>query len=194
VLEYKPSGKALHVRGNLSTFKTIAQRNTDWLRPLQDAEIPLIGIDPATTLLWRDEYPQSIDSHEQIRVLLPQEWLISQNLEQLHIEGTWKLFPHCIERASASKSQSQWRDIFHLLGATLDVIETACCGMGGLFGHQREYRNQSLTIWEQHWKPHNPDSSDSLTTGYSRYSQAKRVSNIFLQHPIEIITNAIPSQ
>jgi FAD/FMN-containing dehydrogenase/Fe-S oxidoreductase len=194
VLEYKPSGKALHVRGNLSTFKTIAQRNTDWLRPLQDAEIPLIGIDPATTLLWRDEYPKSIDSHEQIQVLLPQEWLISQNLEQLHIEGTWKLFPHCIERASASKSQSQWRDIFHLLGATLDVIETACCGMGGLFGHQREYRNQSLTIWEQHWKPHNPDSSDSLTTGYSCYSQAKRVSNIFLQHPIEIITNAIPSQ
>ena len=80
-----------------------------------------------------------------------------------------------------------------MLGAEMQIIDTACCGMGGLFGHQREYKDQSLTIWDQHWARHNPESKNTLATGYSCYSQAKRAENVELQHPLEVIASAIPS-
>ena len=194
VLEYKPSGKAFHIRGNLRSFTAVAQRNTRWLQPVHDAGIPIVGIEPATTLLWRDEYPSSIGVEQELKVLLPQEWLLQQDLSPLQLKGYWRLFPHCIEKAQSSESQTEWNTIFKTLGGELELIETACCGMGGLFGHEREHKQQSLTIWQQHWSPHSPKQENTLVTGYSCHSQAKRVENISLLHPLEVITNSIPSQ
>ena len=194
LLEYQPSGKVFHVRGNLQSFKDTALANTAWLKPVHDAGIPIVGLEPATTLLWRDEYLYETGEKHRIPVMLPQEWLITQDLSSLQLQGKWRLFPHCIEKAQAFESQKQWKCVFEELGAELELIETACCGMGGLFGHEREHQQQSLTIWEQHWMPHEPQEENSLVTGYSCQSQAMRVANLSLHHPLEIITSTIPSQ
>jgi len=189
VLPLRPCGKSNHIRGDLRTFNKIAQRNMEWISPIQNANIPIVGIDPAATLLWRDEYPAAVgqEASDSI-VLLPQEWLIQQDLSSLQINGTWRLFPHCIERACAIDSSAQWERVFKIAGAELQLIETACCGMGGLFGHQKEYKNQSSEIWNQQWIPHKPNADNSLTTGYSCHSQAMRMSNITLRHPLEVMT------
>jgi len=194
LLEYQPSGKVFHVRGNLQSFKNTALANTAWLKPVHNAGIPIVGLEPATTLLWRDEYLYETGEEHCIPVMLPQEWLITQDLSSLQLQGRWRLFPHCIEKAQAFESQKQWKCVFEELGAELELIETACCGMGGLFGHEREHQQQSLTIWEQHWMPHEPQEENSLVTGYSCQSQAMRVANLSLHHPLEIITSTIPSQ
>jgi Fe-S oxidoreductase len=193
LLHYKPSGKAFHIRGNLSAFKNIAQSNLDWLQPVMRANIPIVGIEPATTLLWRDEYA-ALSESENIQVMLPQEWLINQDLSTLNLHGKWKLFPHCIEKAQTPGSQIEWQTIFNTVGGELELIETACCGMGGLFGHEQEHKKQSLAIWHHHWVPHTPQQHNSLVTGYSCHSQAKRAENISLLHPLEILTNSIPPQ
>ena len=194
LLHYKPSGKAFHVRGNLNAFKTIAQTNIDWLRPVINAKIQIVGIEPATTLLWRDEYAAITGSNRIPQVMLPQEWLIEQDLSSLSVDGKWRLFPHCIEKAQATRSQTEWQIIFNSLGGELELIETACCGMGGLFGHEQEHKKQSLSIWHHHWLPHDPLEKDSLVTGYSCHSQANRAENISLLHPLEVLTKSIPSQ
>ena len=194
LLHYKPSGKAFHIRGNLNAFKRVAHTNLEWLRPVIEANIPIVGIEPATTLLWRDEYVAITDSKELSNVMLPQEWLKEQDLSSMRVDGQWKLFPHCIEKAQAPRSQTEWQFIFDSLGGELKLIETACCGMGGLFGHEQEHKTQSLSIWNHHWLPHNPEEKNSLVTGYSCHSQAKRVGNISLLHPLEVLTNSIPSQ
>jgi len=194
ILEYKPSGKALHVRGNIRAFKKVVEHNAHWLMPVQKAKIPIVGIDPATTLLWREEYQESSDSTENIDVLLPQEWLLTQRLASFRFNGNWKLFPHCIESAVAHESQKQWKTIFENAGATLDCIQTSCCGMGGLFGHQKEFREQSLRIWDQNWAPYKPNETNSLVTGFSCQSQAKRAAKISLLHPLEVISTSIHPQ
>ena len=190
ILPLRQCGKALHVRGSLGAFKNVARRNVDWLLPLQESGIPIIGIDPAATLLWRDEYPRMLGVDEPpIRVMLPQEWLIDQDLSSIDAHGSWRLFPHCIEQALAKESGGQWKQIFDSIGIDLSIMRTSCCGMGGIFGHQRKYRNQSMKTWDMHWAPLKPDPSNSMTTGFSCHSQAKRASNISLLHPLEIISS-----
>ena len=189
IIECRPNGKAMHVRGKLSAFDSLAQKNTRWLTPLHQANIPIVGIDPAATLLWRDEYKKC--TGVEIPVLLPQEFLLEQELTSITCRGTWELLPHCIEYAVARQSQNQWKQIFDRIGATLELKEAACCGMGGMFGHQQEFKDQSLHIWRQNWAPHNPDNSKTLATGFSCFSQAKRAENLRLLHPLEVISNQI---
>lgn len=190
ILPLKPCGKALHIRGALHAFNKLAKKNIQWLMPIHKCNIPIVGIDPAATLLWRDEYL----NNQNVEVLLPQEWLITQDLSSIELDGQWRLFPHCIEQSTATQSSEQWKRVFELIGSKLEIIETSCCGMGGLFGHQRENKQRSLDIWELHWNQHFPNECDSLTTGFSCHSQAKRINDISLKHPLEVIANPTLSQ
>ncbi|HIB51129.1 MAG TPA: (Fe-S)-binding protein, partial [Phycisphaerales bacterium] len=121
------------------------------------------------------------------------EWLVNQDLSNITLSSKWRLFPHCIERSSAQQSNEQWKQIFASIGSELEIISTSCCGMGGLFGHQKEHKQVSLDIWDIHWGQHNPQSGNALTTGYSCYSQAKRIENISLLHPLEVIATTSPT-
>jgi len=192
VLHHHQCGKALHIRGAMQRFRNLASHNINWLTPLQNAKIPIIGIDPAATLLWRDEYRKVPNLTINVDVLLPQEWLLHENLHSFQIQKNWQLFPHCIEKAVAPHSQQQWQQLFSQLGSTLELVETACCGMGGLFGHEREHKNESIAIWNMHWAPHNPRQHQSLATGYSCFSQALRAEQQHLHHPLEVIASANP--
>jgi Fe-S oxidoreductase len=186
VLPVRQNGKALHVRGALKSFNKVATDNIAWLTPIHDVGVPIVCIDPAATLLWRDEYPNN-----SIEVLLPQEWLLKQDLSTVSLEGSWRLFPHCIEKATAAQSSDQWKQLFEMLGSDLEIIDASCCGMGGLFGHQKEHKKVSLDIWDIQWAPHEPNETDSITTGYSCFAQAKRIENISLRHPLEVISHSI---
>jgi Fe-S oxidoreductase len=64
------------------------------------------------------------------------------------------------------------------MGNLLEAIETSCCGMGGLFGHQKEHKQLSRDMWDIHWSTFNPSESDALTTGFSCQSQSKRFAKI----------------
>ena len=188
VLPYKPCGKVMHVRGKRKAFHAIAETNVQWLQQLDEVDIPIVGIDPACTLLWRDEYPEILGLDvKKTTVMLPQEWLIEQDLTLLQCGGTWRLFPHCIERAVVLDSASQWERIFNLVGATLEIVDTSCCGMGGLFGHESTNREESLDIWSQSWARHNPSSGNALATGHSCWVQATRAERTDLCHPLEIL-------
>ncbi len=194
ILHYKPSGKAYQIRGNERAFKKNARHNLNWLQPLLDSELPIVGIEPATTLLWQKEYYNLTGFKHNNSVMLPQEWLLHEDLSPVKLQGLWRLFPHCIEKSVAQSSQIAWKKIFNKLGAELDIIETSCCGMGGLFGHEREHQQQSIKIWDQHWAPHEPAIEHSLITGYSCYSQAKRITGQSIRHPLEIIASSIHPQ
>ena len=186
ILPLRPNGKALHVRGALEKFNKVATSNIEWITPVHESGITIIGIDPAATLLWRDEYPRN-----PIEVLLPQEWLIEQDTSSIQFDSSWRLFPHCLEKATSEESSEQWKQVFTHMGGKLKIVETSCCGMGGLFGHQKENKNVSLDIWEKHWQHEGVHETNSLATGYSCYSQAKRAESMDILHPLEVIANSI---
>lgn len=56
LLPFKPNGKALHIKGFLSRFAREAKSTSDFLSMVADIGIPLVGVDPALVLCYRDEY------------------------------------------------------------------------------------------------------------------------------------------
>lgn len=56
VLPFKPNGKAQHIKGFLSKFAKNAKSTADFLSLIADIGIPLVGVDPALVLCYRDEY------------------------------------------------------------------------------------------------------------------------------------------
>ncbi|MBP6861449.1 MAG: FAD-binding oxidoreductase [Neisseriaceae bacterium] len=196
VLPFMPNGKPLHVHGFLSQFKKLARRNTQVLNQIAQQGIPLVGMDPAMTLVYRQEYVQVLDgSLDKPEVLLPQEWL-SQLLNAqapapaLAAAEPYYLMGHCTEKTNAPEAAQQWVSLFAAFGLKLVPMASGCCGMSGTYGHESQHQATSATIYQQSWQPivaqHGP-SGRLLSTGYSCRSQVKRMSEHALSHPLQIL-------
>lgn len=191
---FKPNGKPLQVHGFLKAFAKAADANATMLNGLASSGIPLIGLEPAMTLAYRAEYKKVLGAHAP-KVQLVQEWLATQK-ETLAAHagqftgGDYALLAHCTEKTNAVSSIKDWQNIFAALGQTLKVIETGCCGMAGTYGHEAVNVDTSKKIYQLSWAEvvNNPANKDRLmATGYSCRSQAKRLDDVKLPHPLQVL-------
>lgn len=203
---YVPNGKPLHVQGFLGAFARVARRNATRLAALAQFDVPLIGLDPAMTLVYRQEYRKVAQGETCPRVLLPQEWLIGA-LDGVLPERapkrqrSYRMLPHCTERTSEPGAAGLWRDVFARMGLSLSMPASGCCGMSGTYGHELRNVETSKTIFEQSWARHVDDwvapggagtTADAerpelLATGYSCRCQVARLRGRRVRHPIEAL-------
>ncbi|MDO4636775.1 MAG: FAD-binding and (Fe-S)-binding domain-containing protein [Lautropia sp.] len=193
----RPNGKPLHVQGFLPAFERTAIRNVRSLQSLAASGIPMVGLDPAMTLVYRQEY-QKVDGIGDVpNVMLPQEWLLSvaDLLPQKHapagMAAVYRLLPHCTEKTNAPDSSAQWVKVFQTFGLTLQVQPTGCCGMAGTYGHETRNIATSRHIYAQSWQAHIDSpvetAGEALATGYSCRSQVKRLAKRHLRHPLQVL-------
>ncbi|TAM55425.1 MAG: FAD-binding oxidoreductase [Paraburkholderia sp.] len=203
---YMPNGKPLHVQGFLGAFARAARRNATRLAALARFDVPLIGLDPAMTLVYRQEYRKVSGGETCPRVLLPQEWLIGALdgvLPERAPQGQriYRMLPHCTERTSEPAAAGLWRDIFARMGLALAVPASGCCGMSGTYGHESRNVETSKTIFEQSWARYvdewvapgssgasgDTEAPELLATGYSCRCQVARFRGRRVRHPIEAL-------
>ncbi|HEF5872421.1 TPA: FAD-binding oxidoreductase [Burkholderia cenocepacia] len=191
-----PNGKALHVQGFLRAFGQTAIRNATQLAALARSGVALVGLDPAMTLTYRQEYLKVTGLADVPKVALPQEWL----LDVLPEAGTggaaasYRLLPHCTEKTNAPDSGKQWVQVFARRGLRLQVQATGCCGMSGTYGHEARNLATSKTIYAQSWAAHveGPEQEgEALATGYSCRSQVKRLSSKQVRHPLQALLDHV---
>lgn len=199
VLPYRENGKALHVKGFLREFRRVVQRNQAFFQEAAGTGISLVGLDPAVTLTYRDEYRHVLGHTEEVfRVHLIQEWLATElaarrgELPTLEARGGgYRLLGHCTERTAAVHSQKQWREVFGLLGLELGVADVGCCGMCGAYGHEAVHLDESKGIFEMSWARALPTATEErervAATGHSCRSQVKRFGGFVPRHPVEIL-------
>jgi FAD/FMN-containing dehydrogenase/Fe-S oxidoreductase len=190
---FKPNGKPLQVHGFLKAFAKAADINATQLNGLASSGIPLIGIEPAMTLAYRGEYKKVLGDNAP-KVLLVQEWLAKQpslsSHKTLFTSDDFSLLAHCTEKTNATASIKDWQIVFNELGQTLRVIETGCCGMAGTYGHESSNVEMSKKIYGLSWSTvvANPANAGKLTaTGYSCRTQALRIDNVKLPHPLQVL-------
>jgi Fe-S oxidoreductase len=76
VLPFSPNGKAQHIKGFLTRFAKTAQKTADFLNRVAQLGMPMVGVDPALVLCYRDEYKQTLgDKRGDFHVMLVHEWL-----------------------------------------------------------------------------------------------------------------------
>ncbi len=195
VMKFSPNGKPLHVHGFLKMFIRTATNTSKRLKALSNTGVPLIGIDPSMTLVYRSEYTKySRASVPEVKLI--QEFLTEQ-LETLETvtslknkDISAKLMGHCTEKTNAANSVKQWQQVFDTLGAQLSEIPVGCCGMAGTFGHETRNYENSKEIYRLSWEsPVNAPENQGilLSTGYSCRSQAKRMDQKQLIHPLQFL-------
>jgi FAD/FMN-containing dehydrogenase/Fe-S oxidoreductase len=197
IAPFRPNGKPLHVQGFLPAFERAAARNAALLKALAASGIPLVGLDPAMTLVYRQEYLKVTGAQDCPPVLLPQEWLLRALPQSAPRSGqSYRLLAHCTEKTNVPVSVGQWQQVFTRAGLRLAVQASGCCGMSGTYGHESRNAATSRTIFEQSWGPILDGGSETvhdelLATGYSCRSQAARFRNRRLRHPVEALLEYI---
>src|SRR5690606_24620893 len=114
---------------------------------------------------------------------------LTKNAE-LFNAGDYSLLAHCTEKTNAASSIKDWQNVFTALGQTLAVIETGCCGMAGTYGHETINVETSKKIYHFFWSEvvGNPLNKDRLVaSGYSCRSQTKRIDEVKLPHPLQVL-------
>lgn len=197
---FRPNGKPLHVQGFRKAFDKAAIRNAAQLHALAQFEMPLVGLDPAMTLAYRQEYATVAGIGPLPEVKLPQEWLLDA-LPALSAEATatttpaYRLLPHCTEKTNAPNSAHLWQQLFERRGLALRIPAAGCCGMSGTYGHEARNQQTSKVIFQQSWGKHvaacTEESGELLATGYSCRSQVKRQSAQNLRHPLQVLLDEV---
>lgn len=197
LLPFKPNGKAMHVKGFLKRFAKTAKNQAEYLNRVAKLGVPLVGVDPAIVLAYRDEYKEILQAQRgDFHVLTAHEWLKNQldlgtikNLSKTDRTFDWYLFPHCTESTFMPNSPKEWQQIFEKFGQQLTVEKVGCCGMAGVFGHEVQNQEMSHQIYNISWgkKLRGKDPHFCLATGYSCRSQVKRYEQAVLKHPVQAL-------
>lgn len=204
VAPFQPNGKPLHVQGFLGRFRRVAEQQAERLRTLAGFGVPLVGIDPAMTLTYRQEYVKTLGPRAVPEVLLLQEWLLSLGQTLLprgwdaeaarNADPGYRLLTHCTEKTNAPGSPRAWQQLFERFGLSLDLVASGCCGMSGTYGHEARNRETSEAIYDLSWRAPVEDEANAgrlLATGYSCRSQAKRLSDQALAHPLQALLKTL---
>ncbi|MCE7536492.1 FAD-binding and (Fe-S)-binding domain-containing protein [Aliivibrio fischeri] len=197
LLPFKPNGKAQHIKGFLKQFASTAKTSGEFLNQVAMLNIPMVGVDPALVLCYRDEYNEILaDKRGDFAVLTVHEWLYPRlsSFDKATVFDTraWQLFAHCTEKTKLPNAEKEWGAIFSHFGLQLNTVPVGCCGMAGTYGHEAEKLASSKAIYELSWKGNlaSLDKERCLITGYSCRSQVKRFEGQQLKHPLQaLLTN-----
>ena len=197
VLPFSPNGKAQHIKGFLTRFAKTAQKSADFLNRVAALGMPMVGVDPALVLCYRDEYKLALaDKRGDFHVQLVHEWLPSvlEKVEPRAVSGEpWYLFGHCTEVTALPGAPAQWAAIFARFGAQLENVSVGCCGMAGTYGHEVKNHANSLGIYELSWHQamQRLPRNRCLATGYSCRSQVKRIEGNGVRHPLQALLEMV---
>ena len=193
LLPYKPNGKPTHIKGFLDKFAKTAQSSADFLNQVHKLGMPMVGIDPALVLCYRDEYREVLGANRgTFEVKLANEWLLNV-IKDLPAKApqdkqyTW--FSHCTESTAKPNTANEWTKIFAHFGAKLTAVNLGCCGMAGTYGHEADNLERSKALFEMSWQQTlaKIEQPQVLVSGYSCRSQVKRFAGYKPKHPLEAL-------
>ncbi|HFG9647175.1 TPA: FAD-binding and (Fe-S)-binding domain-containing protein [Yersinia enterocolitica] len=197
LLPFSPNGKAQHIKGFLQRFAKTARKTADFLNRIAVLGIPMVGVDPALVLCYRDEYKEILgNARGDFSVQLVHEWLheaLAEQQGQPMTGESWYLFGHCTETTALPASSQHWAAIFSRYGARLENVSVGCCGMAGTYGHEAKNLDNSLGIYALSWQQalQKLPAKRCLATGYSCRSQVKRIEGNGIRHPLQALLELV---
>ncbi len=192
---YQNSGKAYHVLGMSDHFKRSADKQNKMLMKLSELNVPMIGIEPPITVMYRKDYSQMFGT--KVDVKLVQEFLVEylakQDESTKPLGKKFYLLSHCMEKTAVPNAPSLWKQVFSHFGLDVEIVPTGCCGMSGTFGHLTKQVELSEQIYGQSWKVKIDgieDKTHVMATGFSCRTQVDRFSKVTAQHPISVLAKS----
>lgn len=190
------NGKARQVRGFDAAFRAVARRLQARLARIASAGHPILSLDAATGLMFADEYRKATGGAP-LPVVLGIEQFIAAEIEAGRAllpttvlpAARFTLLIHCTEKAARPLTPKLWSGIFTAFGLDLETPASGCCGMAGMFGHEKEHKSLSESLFRMSWQPilDRAGVKTVLATGFSCRCQTKRFHGARPRHPVEAL-------
>jgi Fe-S oxidoreductase len=149
-------GRPMLSEGLVDEARKNAKRNLDRLMPLIERGVPLVGLEPSCILTMRDDYRKLLPDDERVEKLERATRLFEEALleldEELPLEegAPVLLHGHCHQKALVGTGPTE-----RVLGlaADVEVVDSGCCGMAGLFGYEKGHYEVSMKMGERRLFP-----------------------------------------
>ncbi len=194
-----PTAKFEHVKGMRTRFAKAAGRQQALLERIEGAGAVPVSLDPALVLMHRHDYAKVVPDYpgQAVRPIVDLLVDFADRLPRTDHPRRVDLFGHCTEQALAPQWIDSWARLLTAVGHDVRRVETGCCGMAGVFGHEAENAAMSTALFDQLWRPHLDLDADggepaiAVATGWSCRSQADRHGSRVVS-PLALLAEDLP--
>ncbi|QBI54427.1 FAD-binding and (Fe-S)-binding domain-containing protein [Streptomonospora litoralis] len=165
--------------GQLKTARRVIQRTVAALREDIRAGVPVVGLEPSCTAVFRSDAPEMFPHDEDVRRLSEQTFTLAELLnerapdwEPPRMERAAMAQPHCHQHAIMGFSAD--KSLLERTGADTRVLDAGCCGLAGNFGFEDGHYAVSMACAEDGLLPAVRDADPSavvLADGFSCRTQ-----------------------
>ena len=193
-------GRPMLSEGLVDEARENARRNLDILDPVLDAGLPLVGLEPSCILTMRDDYRKLLPDDERVEKLASATRLFEEALLDLIDDGTELplegghpvlLHGHCHQKALVGTGPTE--NVLGLAGADVEVVDSGCCGMAGLFGYEKGHYEVSMKMGERRLFPavRNAEGRVVVAPGTSCREQIQGGTGARAIHPAEYLARCL---
>ncbi len=146
--------------GQLGVAERMLRRTVRYLAPSLRAGVPVVGLEPSCTAVFRSDAPELLSDDSDTKLLADQtvslaEFLLDRAPEAITaaLPGTGRTAiaqPHCHQHAIWGFGADS--EVLERAGVRTDVLDVGCCGLAGNFGFERGHYEVStgaaeLGVW-----------------------------------------------
>jgi Fe-S oxidoreductase len=147
-------GRPLYDFGLLDSAKRYLQRTLEVLDPYLAVQMPIVILEPSCASVFRDELPHLLPNDPRARQLRDSTHLLAQFLVHKapdyippHRTGTFVVQGHCHQKAVLSMNEEL--QLLRATGASVQLLDSGCCGMAGPFGFEHDKFAVSQALGER---------------------------------------------
>jgi len=193
-------GRPLFDFGWIKLAKKLLLRILDTLQDEIREGIPVVGIEPSCTAVFRDELCNLFPDNADARRLKKQVFTLAEFLEKYapefkvpRLDKKIVMHGHCQHKAVMNVHNEE--KILEQLSGDLEVLDSGCCGMAGYFGYEKgEHYDVSIKAGERVLLPKVRETDDDtiiVADGFSCREQIMQETNKTGVHLAEILQMAL---
>ncbi|MDE3026330.1 MAG: FAD-binding oxidoreductase, partial [Acidobacteriota bacterium] len=145
-------GRPLYDYGFLDLAERYLRRNLDLMREWYRAGIPIVGMEPSCTAVFKDELGKLLPDHEDAIRLAQSVVHFAEFFERYAVEAPPPLgrkalvWGHCHQKASGGMDADL--ALLKRIGVETEELKAGCCGLAGSWGFEAGHHDLSMEIGE----------------------------------------------
>jgi FAD/FMN-containing dehydrogenase/Fe-S oxidoreductase len=183
--------------GQLRTAKRVLRHTVSVLRDDLRAGIPVVGLEPSCTAVFRSDGPDLLTGDEDVRRLAHQTMTLAELLRKRapdwkppRVDADAIVQTHCHQHAVMGTEPDD--EILDAAGVDADRLGSGCCGLAGNFGFERGHYEVSVGAGERVLLPRVRQADAStvvLADGFSCRTQVEQQTGRRAVHLAELLAS-----
>ena len=185
--------------GQLKTAQRILRRTLRALAPELERGVPVVGLEPSCTAVFRSDLCELFPHDEDAKRLSKHAFTLAEFLtgqaegwERPHVGRRAIVQGHCHHKAVMEMAADE--QLYSQVGLDAEVLDSGCCGLAGNFGFERGHYDVSIACGERVLLPevrNAPTETIVMADGFSCRTQIQQNTGRRALHLAEVLEMAL---